>query len=216
MANLIGNLGNFWFFRYLNAVSTHPDPPEPLPGIHGAEVLASSVGPSERECMTSPNGGSEITYSDSVLQRARSGNGGWSEKIRVYRDDLIFGPWEKSLETLWDLNQIEQSSGRRNFSNPDLFDVGPSGTCKAPTTVIWGKGDVAIENSIAVDGIGDYFGSRSSQMISLTRVGHWAPMEKQGIPVFEEVISWAIEGEKGSLKDRLGDDFPVAKIVIER
>jgi hypothetical protein len=75
MANVIGNLGDFWFFRYLNAVTTHPDPKDPLPGTHGAEALASSVGPSEKECMTSPNGASELTYSDSVRKHHFFGSG---------------------------------------------------------------------------------------------------------------------------------------------
>jgi hypothetical protein len=98
----------------------------------------------------------------------------------------------------------------------DIFNVGPVGTFKARTTVIWGKGDVAIENSIATDGFLDYFGAKPSQLIFLSRVGHWSPIEKQGIPVFEEVIAWAVEGEKGSLKDRFGDEFPIASFAIER
>jgi hypothetical protein len=149
-----------------------------------------------------------------VLQRARTG--GWSEKIRLYRDNLAFGPWEKSLETLWDLNQIEQNTGRRSSSATDLFNVGPIGSFKARTTVIWGKGDVAIENSIATDGILDFFGAKPSQLIYLSRVGHWSPVEKQGIPIFEEIIAWAMEGENGSLKDRLGDEYPVARFAVER
>jgi hypothetical protein len=213
MANLVGTVGDYWFIRYLNAISTHPDPPQPLPGAHGAEMLAGSVGPSMEECVT--KGAGELIYSDSVRQRAQTG--GWLEKIRVYREGLAFSTWNKSLETLWDLTQIQQVKGRRRSSSiAPLFDTGPEGSLKAPTTVIWGKRDIAIENSIALDGFRDFFGCKSSQVIRIQKCGHWTPVEKQGAPVFEEVIAWAAGGEVGTLKDRLGDNFPLASIIAER
>lgn len=213
MANSIAAVGDHWFIRYLNAVTTHPDPPKPLEGSHGANLLASSLGPSMEECVTSGKG--DLTYPDSVRQRAQ--NGAWFEKIRVYRDGLAFLPWEKSLETLWDLTQIQQVKGRRRSSSGvGLFDTGPEGSLKAPTTVIWGKRDVAIENSIAIEGIRDFFGCKSSHLIMIQKCGHWTPVEKQGAPVFEEVIAWAAGGEVGSLKERLGDDYPLASITTER
>jgi hypothetical protein len=214
LANVIGNLGNFWFMRYLNAVSTHPDPGAPIEGQEGAELLASSIGPGPKECTSSPNGKPELAYSEGVVRRAA--NGGYSEKIRLYREGLLFSPWEKSLETLWDLNQIEQNTGRRQSSATDLFEVGPAGSLRAPTTVIWGKADVAIENAIAIEGFGDFFGARPSQLIMVERCGHWAPLERMAVPVFEEVIEWAVKGEKEGLRERLGDEFPMAKFVVER
>lgn len=212
MANSLGAVGDHWFLRYLNAVSTHPDPPKPLEGSHGAELLAGSIGPSMKECVTS--GKEELTYPDSVRQRAQ--NGAWFEMIRVYRDGLAYLPWDKSLEILWDLSQIQQVKGRRRSSSGALFDTGPAGSLKAPTTVIWGKRDIAIEYSIALEGIRDFFGCKSSQLIVIQKCGHWSPIEKQGAPVFEEVIAWAVEGENGSLKDRLGDKYPLASIITER
>jgi pimeloyl-ACP methyl ester carboxylesterase len=213
MANSIAAVGDHWFIRYLNAVTTHPDPPKPLEGSHGANLLASSLGPSMEECVISGKG--DLAYPDSVRQRAQ--NGAWFEKIRVYRDGLAFLPWEKSLETLWDLTQIQQVKGRRRSSSGvGLFDTGPEGSLKAPTTVIWGKRDVAIENSIAIEGIRDFFGCKSSHLIMIQKCGHWTPVEKQGAPVFEEVIAWAAGGEVGSLKERLGDDYPLASITTER
>jgi len=213
MANLLGNTGDFWFLRYLNAISAHPSPSKPLEGEHGAEMLASSIGPSMEQCIT--NKSEELAYSESVRERAQTG--GWFEKLRVYREDLAFSPWEKSLETLWALSQIRQVKGRRRSSSGvGLFDDGPAGSLKAATTVIWGKGDVAIENSIAIEGMRDFFGTKSSQLVIISRCGHWVPVEKQGIPVFEEVLEWSITGEKGSLKDRLSDNFPLANIMCER
>lgn len=214
LSNFVGSIGDFWFLRYLNAVSTHPNPAKPLEGFYGAEMLASSVGPSMIECTSAVNA-SELAYSESVRQRARTG--GWLEKIRVYREGLAFKPWEKSLETLWELNQLLQNGvRRRSSSNAGLFDTGPAGSIRAPVTVIWGKSDVAIENTIAIEGFRDYFGAKSSQLIMISHCGHWAPVEKQGIPIFEEVIEWATTGEKGLLKDKLGDNFPLATLIVER
>ncbi|KAF2432093.1 alpha/beta-hydrolase [Tothia fuscella] len=217
MANIVGSLGNFWLFRYMNAISTHPNPNTPIAGLKGAELLASSIGPSEKECTTSPNGSPELTYGPSVLQRAISRNGGFTEKINLYRQGLLFNPWEKSLQTLWDLNQIEQSTGRRQSSGGlDLFDVGPAGSLRAPMTVIWGKRDVAIENAIAIEGIGDFMGVRPSQLLVVEGCGHWVPIQEQGVGVFEEVIGWAVEGEKGGLRERFGEGFVGVKFAVER
>jgi pimeloyl-ACP methyl ester carboxylesterase len=214
MANVVGNVGDFWWFRYLNAVSTHPDPSKPLTGAHGAEMLASSVGPSLRECSTAVNS-SELAYSDSVRRRARMG--GYTEKIGLYRHGLGFLPWKKSLETLWELNQLQQRAGRRrSSSSATLFDTSPEGSIKAPVTVIWGKRDIAIENAIALEGFRDYFAVKNSQLIMVSRCGHWSPLEKQGFPIFEEVIEWTITGEQGSLRNKLGDNYPLAEIITER
>lgn len=212
LANVVGSLGNFWFFRWMNSLALGA--PDPLPGMYGAEALASSVGPSAKECASIPNGSPELAYSSSVL--ARASNGGWTEKIKYYRNALATAPWEKSLEILWDLNQIEQNTGRRSSSTQDLFDVGPAGCLRAPTTVIWGAGDLAIDRSLATDGIGDFFNSRSSQLVVVSKCGHWAPLDKQAIPVFEEAIEWAVQGEQGTLKKKLDRNFPMAKFVTER
>ena len=214
MATVIGNVGDFWWYRYLNAVTEHPDPMKPLSGARGMDMLASSIGPSIRECTTAVNG-SELAYSDSVRQRASAG--GNREKLTYYRHGLAFARWEKSIETLWELNQIqEQTDKRRSSSAATIFDNGPKGSLKAATTVIWGKSDIAIENAIALEGYNDFFTVKNSHLITISRCGHWSPVEKQAIPIFEEVLEWSITGEEGSLKDRLGDNYPLAQILAER
>ncbi|TID24367.1 abhydrolase domain-containing protein 9 [Venturia nashicola] len=204
MVNSLAAVGEHWFFRYLNALAMHPDPSKPLEGSLGAELLASSTGPSMEECVT--NGKEDLTYPASVRKRAQ--NGAWFEKVRVYRDGLAFSPWEKSIETLWDLTQIQpRKVRRRSFSRVALFDTGPEGTLRAPTTVIWGQDDIAIERSIAVQGIKDIFGCRSSQLIEIPNCGHWSPLEKNGALIFERVIAWAAGGEVGSLVEKLFPGF---------
>lgn len=200
MVNSLATVGEHWFFRYLNAVTMHPDPPKPLEGSLGAELLASSTGPSMRECVIT--GKEDLAYPASVRERAQ--NGTWFEKVRIYRDGLAFSPWEKSLETLWDLTQLQpRKVRRRSSSGVALFNTGPEGTLRAPTTVIWGQDDIAIERSFAVQGIKDIFGCKSSQLIEIPGCGHWSPIEKKGVPIFERVIAWAAGGEVGSLERKL-------------
>lgn len=213
MVNSLATVGDHWFLRYLNAVSMLPDPPKPLEGSHGAELLASSIGPSMEESVASGKG--DLAYPASA--RARAQKGAWFEKVRVYRDGLAFSPWEKSLEILWDLNQLEpRKVRRRSSSTVALFNTGPEGTLRAPTTVILGKDDIAIEHSIAVQGIKDIFGCKSSQLIEISDCGHWTPLDKKGALVFEKVIAWAAGGEVGSLKESLNFDHPVVYHVTEK
>ena len=222
MVSLLGSSGDYAMFRFLNAVTVTPKPTAPLPGAHGAELLASSVGPSELECEpaivedASTLSFVEMKYSESVRQRSK--DGGFVEKIGLYRDGCFGQPWEKSLENLWDLQQIRKGSQprRRSSSSGGIFDTGPEGMIKAPTTVIWGNDDVAIENSIGIEGFGDYFGARGSHLILINKCGHWSPIEKQGVPIFMEVIDWALQGEFCPLQQRLRNDFPLAIIAIER
>lgn len=216
LANVVGNVGDFWWYRYLNAVSTHPDPSKPLSGTHGMELLASSVGPSTIQCgVVFVNSHPELAYSDSVRERANTG--GSQEKLTYYRHGLAFSPWEKSLETLWELNQIQEQGGRRRSSSAGaLFDTGPKGSLKAPATIIWGKSDIALETSLALEGFKDFFGASDSQIIQIRRCGHWSPLEKQAVPIFEEVIEWTLGGEKVGIREQLGDSYPMAEILSER
>ena len=218
LAALLGRAGDFWMLRFLNAVSGKPSPSEPIQGTAGFELLASSIGPGPIELQQSAKrekGAISLQYPDSV--RSRVSSGGWMEKLRVYDEGLAFGTWEKSLETLWELNQIEQSvsTGRhRSGSTVGIFDIGPPGTLRSPTTIIWGKNDVALDMSLALNGIGDYFGMHGSHVVQVSQCGHWVPLCKQGADAWEEIVHWAVMGEKENLKKRL-EGYPLAKIVFE-
>jgi hypothetical protein len=136
MANIVGSVGDFWWFRFLNAITEHPDPVNPLTGSHGMDILATTIGPSQRECTTAVNG-TDLAYSESVRQRADTG--GNQEKLTYYRHGLAFSRWRKSIEILWELDQLQQQQAgrRRSSSSAGLFDTGPEGSLKVPTTVIW-------------------------------------------------------------------------------
>jgi pimeloyl-ACP methyl ester carboxylesterase len=216
LAILPGVPGDFWMFRYLNAVSENINPSRPIPGAAGFDLLASSIGPSLIQISQTANEGDMVLeYPTSVKSRAT--NGGWYEKIRLYREGLAFLPWEKSLETLWELNSLQQtspSSRHRSGSLAGIFETEPPGSLRNPTTVIWGKEDHALSHTLCLEGIEDYFAVHGSNVVMLSNCGHWVPLSKHGVDAWQEVVHWAVTGEKESLKQRL-DDYPLAKVVLE-
>lgn len=156
--------------------------------------MASSVGPGLAQ-LDEPNG-----YATSLKKRIP--NNGMLEKFRIYREGLFRGPWEKSIETVVALSEI-QSSGKRGSSGSGagLFDDGPPGALKAPATIVYGADDPAFESRLALDGIGDYL-AKDSQVVVLEDSGHWLPLEELGSSAIEEVVAWAMGGEEGALKER--------------
>ena len=190
--------------------------------------MASSLGPGVEECSSfasdKVNGdlkdedGEVLAYPPAVKQRAPTG--GWSTKIRYYRDGLLTKPWTKSMDTLWALTQEEQSESlarrRRSSAGAALFESGPEGSLKAKATVLWGGKDPAGEARVALEGIEDYL-SRGSQVLVLEGTGHWMPLEKVGKVVIEEVVNWAAEGETAKLKDVMSQEkLRAVKVMAER
>jgi len=228
LATAIGLLGDHWAFRLLNAFADSNDPTQPIPGKRGFEMLASSIGPSKKELAFSAkveieNGTSEgdlLTYPASI--RNRSYGSTFFQRLRIYREGLFMDDWEKSLETLWELSQIDleregsssPSRRRRSSNKVGVFDLGPPGTFGSPVTILWGKGDVAINDKLALEGISDYFGVKGSQLVNLADCGHWVPLQKPGADVWAETLLWSLDGEKGTLKDRL-EKYPTATVAIE-
>jgi hypothetical protein len=240
LPTILGRIGNFWMFRLLNAYGESNNPTGPVIGMHGWDLLASSLGPGFEELKTElvrdvklvdpldPD--EDLKYPFSVKSRASTG--GWFEKLRFYREDLIFSPWNKSLQLVWELNQIQQThesvssassssttsahQRRRSsaaFKSVGVFEIGPKGTLGSATTIIWGAQDIAVSSTLAMEGISDYFGVRESHFIVLPRVGHWTPLSALAFGAWKAIISWAAQGEEGSLKDKL-QDFPVVDIKV--
>ncbi|KAF2194947.1 alpha/beta-hydrolase [Zopfia rhizophila CBS 207.26] len=205
LANWFGGMGNFWFLRIIHKVQAGKLNAEgKITGdVHGkekAEYMAVTTGPGLEQFATGvEKEGKKESYSEDVKKRIK--DYGWSEKIRVYREGLALSPWEKSLETVVGLSEIE-SRPLRFGSGAGLFEDGPPGSLKAPATVIYGKMDTAFEPKLCLGGIGDYLVNRS-QVVILEKGGHWLPFEEQGIKVLEAVTAWAVEGEKEPLRARL-------------
>lgn len=201
LVDLAGSMGNFWFLRTCHRVAAGKD--HPFEDHDAAEAMATSQGPGVYELKSAT--ARQEAYPESVRKRASSG--GFTEKIRYYRDGLFSTPWIKSLETLASLYAIGES--------PGLFDAEPKGAFKAKTTMVWGLMDRAIDYKIALLGIGEYM-LRGSQVVALPRTGHWTPTEKAGSRAFETVIEWAAAGEEGNLGDMVGEVYEGAKLIVER
>jgi hypothetical protein len=231
LSSILGKLGDYWFFRLLNAFATSNKPTEPLAGAYGWDMLASCLGPGPLQVQPSLNGKDDDGDDDSehlsyaLALKKRSGSGGWGTKIRLYQEGLATQPWTKSMQTLWELNQLEQSrsissassgsSGRRRSgSRVGLFDTGPNGAFGAATTILWGEKDIACNQAIAMEGVGDFFGVRGSHLIMLPKVGHWTTCTVAGVDVWESVIHWALKGEQGSMKDLI-EGYPAAKLSVD-
>ncbi|KAF1996528.1 alpha/beta-hydrolase [Amniculicola lignicola CBS 123094] len=203
LARLFATGGNFVFVRAVHNFAAglrHRDgkPSRTLEGKDEATFMAMTAGPGLAQFNATTADG--LTYSDSV--KARIPDRGMGEKIRYYREGLFFRPWEKSIETVVALSEIETNPTRSaSTGSGGLFDEGPKGALRAPTTVIMGKNDVAFELRLVLEGAGDYL-VRGSQVMVVGRSGHWLPLELLGMKVVEEAVEWALEGEVGGLKER--------------
>jgi pimeloyl-ACP methyl ester carboxylesterase len=221
LASLVGAIGDYWFLRLLNAVALgDKDPSVPNTTPQGFELLASYIGPGPDQFDTRvsseqhadgglTNGDVTPRYSESVRRRAATA--GWMDKTALYRDGCFSAAWTKPIELVVALSQER----RRSSSSAALSKLGPDGALEAPVTFLFGAEDVAIENCLALDGLGDYFW-RGSQLVKIKHCGHWTPLEYNAIPVFEAVIDWALEGEKVPLRKQLAEDYPMAAITVEK
>lgn len=207
LVSLAGSMGNFWFLRTCHQLAADKD--HPFDSKHAAEAMASSHGPGVYECISMTE--AEESYPTSV--RNRSASGGFTEKIRYYREGLFSDSWVKSLETLTALYEIDW--GRRPSTGAALFEGEPKGSLKAKTTVVWGLLDAAVDQRMALQGIGDYL-PRGSQVVVLPRTAHWTPNPGMGREALEKVVEWAAGGEKGDLRQMVTEVYERARITFER
>lgn len=227
LANSFGSVGNYWFLRLVHGLATEGKkyPPE---SREAADMMAGALGPSAEECIsidTEKVNGDKVNEDGEVMAypaavKARARDGGWSTKIRPYRDGAFNSPWTKTMDTLWALTQEEQAESlakrRRSSAGAGLFESGPEGSLKAKVTVLWGGKDPAGEARVALEGIEDYM-SRGSQVLVLPGTGHWIPLEKDGKVVLEEVIKWSANGERTKLKDVVNqEELRGVKVMAER
>ena len=149
------------------------------------ESLAAMFGPGVIEVESIASNGE--SYGNSVSRRAESMGESWWRQTAYYRHGLAAKKWEKSLETIAELYNIESANsapispvGRRRSSSMSgpLFGEQYHGALKAPTTILWGENDIAISKTICLDGISDYL-STGSEVIMLPETGHWTPVEKE-------------------------------------
>ena len=206
MVAYLGTGGNYAFLRGALRAAYGKDKSE----WSLANSMAATLGPSEEECKTQISDGSMandnadgtanvVAYSQAVRDRAQSPASSFVDKTRYYTDGAGTQKWQKSLETLAALYNIENEDScssdrrRRRSSSAGIFEPPHAGSLKAPVTIIWGQKDQACTQRICLDGIGDYLAKRS-QVVLLPRTGHWTTVEKESRVALGRVIEWYVEG----------------------
>lgn len=180
--------GNYWFLRALHSLSIGPhDDGEDLSARlvpkDAAEAMCMSTGPGTSQLVDQPVGG--LRYGESVRQRIK--DRGMSEKIRIYREGLFVGRWEKSLETTAALYELRAGTDRASGS-------APRGALKAPTTLVLGERDPAFDLRLALDNVKEYL-VKGSQVLVVKEAGHWMPTEPTARVVLEQLALWALSNE---------------------
>lgn len=176
LVKYLGTGGHFSFLRGIGRAAY---------GRHKAEYnvqdsLAATLGPGLLEVETKTNQGD--TYGQSVHARAASAGEAWWHQTAYYRNGLATRKWEKSLETIAELFNVENESSpirrRSSLGSTPLFGEQYPGALKAPATILWGENDLAVGKAICLDGISDYLAA-GSEVILLPKTGHWATVEKE-------------------------------------
>ena len=193
MVKYLGTGGNRAFYRGAlgRAHGKHRDE------WNQQESLASTLGPGVIEVETKTADGE--SYGASVHERAASTAAVFWHQTAYYRNGLATANWEKSLETIADLYNLESQAEaspaptspiRRRSSSSALSPLWTehySGALRAPSTILWGEQDQAVGKTICLDGIGDYLAKRS-EVILLPQTGHWAPVEREGRAAIAKVV----------------------------
>ena len=173
LASYFVRMGDSWWLRLIASIEGRPPTgkQESLDAKEAAERLARCSGPGDEQLNSSEAG--DMHYPSSVQRR--TADHGMSQKIRLYREGLASHPWEKSIETVVALSELPNNHARSG-SGAGLFEDGPPGALRAPTTFVYAKKDFAFDTRLALDGIADYL-PRHSHAVVLDKSGHWLPSE---------------------------------------
>jgi pimeloyl-ACP methyl ester carboxylesterase len=180
--------GNYWFLRVIHSLGIGPhekgdDLLSRLNPKDAAEAMCLSTGPGTSQLIDQAVGG--LRYGESVRQRIK--DRGMSEKIRIYREGVFVGRWEKSLETTAALYELRAGNDRTS-------DSAPRGALKAPTTLVLGERDPAFDLRLALDNVREYL-VKGSQVLVVKEAGHWMPTEPTARVVLEQLALWALSEE---------------------
>ena len=189
------SFGNYWFLRVMHSlgIGHHEQGDDLLTRLDAkaaAEAMCMSTGPALPQLVDQPVRGTQGRYGESVRRRVK--DRGMSEKIRIYREGLFVGRWEKSLETTAAL--FELRSGNERTSGSAL-----RGALKAPATLVLGERDPAFDLRLALDNVKDYL-VKGSQVLIVKDAGHWMPTEPTARVVLEQLVLWALSEKAGAGK----------------
>lgn len=191
-STFFATFSNYWFLRVLHDLGKGPRSKTEkavsrLSPKEAGESMAISAGPGLAEL--EQNG--QLRYGESV--RTRVNDKGMSEKIRLYREDLFSGEWEKSLATTAALFELSSPS-----SDSILARAAPKGALKAPAVIMLGEHDPAFDKRLVLDNARDYL-VKNSQVLIVKGAGHWLPLEPTGRRVLEKTLLWTLS-DKGQSK----------------
>ena len=178
------------------------------PGKHkdewdAQESLAATLGPGVIEVENKTANGKG--YGENVRERAEDTGKVFWHQTAYYRNDLGTSHWDKSLETIADLYNIEAEGSssaspvRRRSSSSASSPVWAEpydGALQAPSTILWGAQDRAVSKTICLDGINDYL-ARGSEVILLPQTHQWTPVEKESRAALTRIIGVYVASGSG-------------------
>lgn len=188
----LASFGNHWFLRVMHSLGLGPREEGDnlltrLDPKAAAESMCMSAGPSLPQLLDQQVGAPAGRYGESVRRRIK--DRGMSEKIRIYRDGLFTGRWEKSLETTAALFELRSDNDRTSAAAPE-------GALKAPATLVLGERDPAFDLRLALDNVREYL-VKGSQVLVVKEAGHWMPTEPTARVVLEQLVLWSLSDESG-------------------
>ncbi|KAH7082269.1 Alpha/Beta hydrolase protein [Paraphoma chrysanthemicola] len=206
-SNFFATFGNYWFLRLLHSLGKgKPQRNEKLLSRltpkEAGEAMATSTGPGASQ-LSDLKGKSIIKYGESVRRRVH--DRGMAEKIRIYREGLFLGKWEKSLETTAALFDLAQASPNSNASSSLVGGIS-DGALRAPTTLILGERDPAFEQKLGLNNVKNVL-TASSQAVVIKDAGHWLPLEPAGRRVLEKTVLWALAASSETESDKAMEPF---------
>lgn len=197
--NMLATFGNFWLLRVMHSLGKG--------GLRKGGKIIGRLGPKEAgEAMAMSTGpglqqldgatSSSLRYGESV--RRRVADRGMSEKVKIYRDNLFAGKWDKSLETTAALVNIASSKPRTTTSSGPLIHGLKDGRyLKAPITFLLGERDPAFNKRVVLDNFKDIMHG-GGQVVTIKNAGHWLPLEAESRRVVERTVAWVLRsGEQG-------------------
>lgn len=208
--NFFATFGNYWFLRALHSLGKGPrKSKDQMTPAEAGEAMAMSTGPGMPQLDITTES-TTSRYGESIRKRHHD-RGMW-EKIKIYRDGLFTGKWEKSLEITAALYEISPNGSSAQSS---LLGSAPRGSLKAPTTFLLGERDPAFDRQLALNNAKDFLVPRS-QVALVKDAGHWLPLEPAGRRVVEKVVLWALSEESVSGgKAGVFETMSEVKVVVE-
>lgn len=197
------SFGNFWFLRITHSLSLGPHEQGDnllarLDPKAAADAMCMSTGPGLPQFLDQPVGAPTARYGESV--RRRIPDRGMAEKIRIYREGVFVGRWDKSLEITAALFQLRSG-------NDKVAGSAPVGAFRAPATLVLGERDPAFDLRLALDNVRDYLVA-GSQVLLVKEAGHWMPSEPTARVVLGQIVLWALSEEA-----RVGRPTPFAGMI---